>query len=114
MAVRRNRNPIFVFSGAQSCLKGEGLSVRERLCSSDHNLLFSPLQWLVFHPLSGLVLSNIARASRANEAELCMANAKEEAGRAGIFFFPSLCWYNNLTMKGSQKNVKTCFSAALL
>lgn len=44
MAVGRKRNSIFVFPGAQSCLKGEGLNVRERVCSSDHNLLFSLMQ----------------------------------------------------------------------
>lgn len=38
------RNSIFVFPGAQSCLKGEGLCVREGLCSADHNRLFSLLQ----------------------------------------------------------------------
>lgn len=38
------RNSIFVFPGAQSCLKGEGLGVREGLCSSDHNRVFSLLQ----------------------------------------------------------------------
>lgn len=37
------RNSIFVFPGAQSCLKGEVLGVREGLCSSDHNRLFSLL-----------------------------------------------------------------------
>lgn len=106
MAVWENRNPIFVFSGTQSCLKGEGLSIREHLCSSDHNLLFSPLRWLVFHPLSGSVLSDFERAPQANEAELCMANVKKEAGSDGIFFFSSA----GIT----TKNVKTCFSAALL